>query len=174
MITPSFTLVPLLVKEHFGGGAPHVAFIDAMAGAGMLIGAVVVALFAPRQQVTWILWGFATSCFALALTGLMPADRFNIAAVCWLISGMSFILGDAPMTALLQGTIPNHLQGRGLSLLNMVMGLAAPLGLALTTPLGELIGVRWLFVVTGVLGGLICLMGFFSSAVRRLEEGTHY
>ncbi|RMS95126.1 hypothetical protein ALP58_200098 [Pseudomonas savastanoi] len=82
-----------------------------------------------------ILWGFATSCFALALTGLMPADRFNIAAVCWLISGMSFILGDAPMTALLQGTIPNHLQGRGLSLLNMVMGLAAPLGLALTTPL---------------------------------------
>ncbi|MEQ4191964.1 MFS transporter, partial [Pseudomonas syringae] len=83
-------------------------------------------------------------------------------------------LGDAPMTALLQGTIPNHLQGRGLSLLNMVMGLAAPLGLALTTPLGELIGVRWLFVFTGVLGGLICLMGFFSSAVRRLEDGTHY
>ncbi|CAI8758913.1 MULTISPECIES: MFS transporter [Pseudomonas syringae group] len=104
----------------------------------------------------------------------MPADRFNIAAVCWMVSGMSFILGDAPMTALLQSSIPNHLQGRGLSLLNMVMGLAAPLGLALTTPLGELIGVRWLFVVTGVLGGLICLMGFFSTAVRRLEDGTHY
>ncbi|RMM80713.1 MFS transporter [Pseudomonas coronafaciens] len=174
VIMPSFTLVPLLVKEHFGGGAPHVAFIDAMAGAGMLVGGVVVALFAPRQPVTWILWGFATSCFALALTGLMPADRFNIAAVCWMVSGMSFILGDAPMTALLQSSIPNHLQGRGLSLLNMVMGLAAPLGLALTTPLGELIGVRWLFVVTGVLGGLICLMGFFSTAVRRLEDGTHY
>ncbi|RMN77613.1 Macrolide efflux protein [Pseudomonas cannabina] len=93
VIMPSFTLVPLLVKEHFGGGAPHVAFIDAMAGVGMLIGAVVVALFAPRQPVTWILWGFATSCFSLALTGLMPADRFNIAAVCWMVSGMSFILG---------------------------------------------------------------------------------
>ncbi|VVN46481.1 hypothetical protein PS673_05791 [Pseudomonas fluorescens] len=173
VIMPSFTLVPLLVKEHFGGGAPEVALIEGLAGAGMVLGGLVVALFAPRKQVSWILWGFATSCFALALTGLMPVNLFGLAVAWWMLSGLTFILGDAPLTALLQGIIPNHLQGRAFSLLNMVMGLAAPVGLALTTPLGELIGVRWLFVVIGVLGGLICLTGFLSVAVRGLGDGIN-
>ncbi len=174
VIMPSFTLVPLLVKEHFGGGAPEVALIEGLAGGGMVLGGLVVASFAPRKQVSWILWGFATSCFALALTGVMPANLFGLAVAWWMVSGLTFILGDAPLTALLQSSIPNHLQGRAFSLLNMVMGLAAPVGLALTTPLGELIGVRWLFVVIGVLGGLICLMGFLSVAVRRLGDGIDH
>lgn len=168
VIMPSFTLVPLLVKDHFGGGAPQVAWIEGLAGVGMVAGGIVVAIFSPQRQATWILGGFAASCFALALTGLMPAHMFGLAVAWWTVSGLAFILGDAPLTALLQATIPNHLQGRALSLLNMVMGLAAPVGLVLAAPLGEIIGVRWLFVAMGVMGGLISLMGFLSLAVRRL------
>lgn len=46
-----------------------------------------------------------------------------------------------------------------LSLLTAVMALAAPVGLALATPLGEVVGVRWLFVLMGLVGGIIALMG---------------
>ena len=162
VIMPSFTLVPLLVKEHFAGGAPQVALMEGLAGVGMVLGGVVVAVLAPRRQVPWILWGFAASCLTLALTGLMPSHFFTAAVVWWVVSGFTFIIGNAPLTALLQASIPNHLQGRALSLLTMVMGLAAPVGLALATPLGELIGIRWLFVLMGCLGGLIALSGFAS------------
>ena len=145
VISPSFTLFPLLVKEHFDGGVPKVALIEELAGCGMVLGGLIVALIAPRKQVSWIVWGFATSCFALALTGLMPVNLFNLAVAWWKFSGLTFILGDASLTALSHGSIPNHLQGRAFSLLNMVIGLAAPVGLALTTPLDELSGGRWLF-----------------------------
>ncbi|AUH01497.1 MFS transporter [Prodigiosinella confusarubida] len=167
---PSFMLVPLLVKEYFAGGAPQVALMEGLEGIGMVLGGLVVAASAPRRKMPWILWGFTASCFSLALTALVPPTLFGVAIAWWVVSGFTFILGDAPLTALLQSTIPNHLQGRVLSLLNTVMGLAAPIGLAISTPLGELIGIRWLFVLMGVLGGLVCLTGFLSPKLLKLEK----
>lgn len=169
VIMPSFALLPLLIKEHFNGGAPQVALMEGLAGIGMVLGGMVVAALAPRRQVPWILWGFAASCLALALTGLVPGRLFGVAVAWWVLSGFTFILGNAPLTALLQATIPNQLQGRALSLLAMVMGLAAPVGLALATPLGEWIGIRWLFVLMGVAGTLVSLAGFLSPPLRKLD-----
>jgi DHA3 family macrolide efflux protein-like MFS transporter len=87
-----------------------------------------------------------------------------------LVSGIAFTAGSAPFTALLQTRVPNHLQGRVLSLLSTIMGLAAPVGLVIATPLGELIGVRWLFVLVGLLGTAVMLLGFLSPHVRGLDD----
>ncbi|UFN51638.1 MFS transporter (plasmid) [Roseomonas sp. OT10] len=69
--------------------------------------------------------------------------------------------------ALLQSTVPRHQQGRALSLLMAVMALGAPVGLALASPLGELIGMRWLFVLLGILSGFVSLLGFRSGNLLR-------
>lgn len=169
-IMPSFTLVPLLVKEHFGGGAGDVALMEGLAGLGMIVGGLLIAATSPKRLMPWILLGFATSCLALALTALSPSHLFWLAVVWWVVSGLTFIMGNAPMTALLQTTIPNHLQGRALSLLSTVMGLAGPIGLALAGPLGELLGIRWLFVAQGVLGAAVSLAGFLSPTLLCLDR----
>lgn len=168
VIMPAFTLVPLLVKEYFGGGAPQVGLMEAMAGVGMIAGGLFVTAIAPRHGMPWILLGFGASCAALALTALAPSTLFGVAVFWWAVSGAAFIAGNTPLTTLLQSTIPNHLQGRVLALLNMVMALAAPVGLALASPLGEAIGIRWLFVAMGVAGTLVSLSGFLSPALRGL------
>lgn len=175
IVMPSFTLVPLLVKEHFGGAAPQVALIESVGGIGMVAGGLLVAAISPRRHVLWVLCGFAISCLALALTALAPAQMFPIAVAMWAISGVTYIAGNAPFTALLQSIVPNHLQGRVLSLLATIMGLASPIGLAIATPLGELIGVRWLFVTLGLLGAIASLLGFFSPILREMSrvDGAH-
>ena len=75
------------------------------------------------------------------------------------------------MMTIIQLTVPNELQGRVFALLNTVMAFAAPLGLLIAGPLGEVIGVRGLFVLGGTLSALICLAGFLSPALMRIEEG---
>jgi DHA3 family macrolide efflux protein-like MFS transporter len=95
--------------------------------------------------------GFATSCFAVALTALVPSSLFGVAVAWWVISGVCFVFGSAPLTALLQTIIPNYLQGRVLSIMNSMMSLAAPIGLLLITPLGEIFDVRAIFLVAGIL-----------------------
>lgn len=168
-IMPTFTLAPLLVKEHFLGNATQVAWMEGFAGVGIIAGGLIVAAIAPRRLLLWILSGFALSCLSIAFTGLAPASLFGIAIAWWTISGLTFILGEAPFITLLQTTIPNHMQGRALSLLNMVVGLSAPVGLVLLIPFGEMIGVRWLFVTVGTLGAIISLLGFLSRDIRKLD-----
>lgn len=172
VIMPLFTLVPLLVKTHFAGGAPQVALIESLSGIGMVAGGALIAAVMPRRKTPWVLAGFALSAFCIALTALMPAQLFWAAVVFWALSGLTFTLGNAPFMALLQGSIPNHLQGRVLSLFTTLIGLAAPVGLALASPLGEVLGTRWLFVALGTLGGLITLLGFASGAIRHMEDGV--
>lgn len=170
VVMPSFTLVPLLVKEHFGGAAPQVALIESVGGIGMVAGGLLVAAISPKRHVLWVLWGFAISCLSLALTAVVPAQMFSVAVTMWAISGVTYIAGNAPLTALLQSIVPNHLQGRVLSLLATVMGLASPIGLAIATPLGEWIGVRWLFVVLGLIGAAVSLLGFASPVLCRVNQ----
>ena len=111
-----------------------------------------VAAFAPQRRMRWFLWGFALSGLTMALTALAPADQFGLGAAFWLLSGLTFAVGNAPFMAMLQSAVPNHLQGRVLSLLNTLIGLAGPVGLALAAPLGEALGSRWLFVLLGACG----------------------
>lgn len=169
LIMPSFTLVPLLVKEHFAGGVNEVAIMEGFAGAGMILGGVLAALIAPKRKIYWVLSGFGLSCFLLGLVGLSPASMLWLAVVWWAVSSVLYILGNAPMTALLQSKIPNQLQGRVLSLLTTVAAAAAPVGLALATPIGDLIGIRTLFVVMGMLGATAVVIATVSKPLRELD-----
>jgi len=169
VVMPSFTLVMLLVRNHFGGGAAEVALMEGLAGAAMIAAGLLVAAIAPRRHIRWVIGGFALSCFALAATALPAPDYFWLAVLAWTLSGFFYILGNAPLSTLLLSTIPNHLQGRALSLMTTVVALAAPVGLALAVPVGELMGIRSLFILMGVVGGCLVLLGLFSKDIRRLD-----
>jgi DHA3 family macrolide efflux protein-like MFS transporter len=172
VVMPTFTMIPLLVKAHFAGGAQEVAIIESLSGVGMVTGGLLVALMAPRRRAQFVLWGIAISCFTVAITGLPGADMFWVAVVMWTVSSVAYVMGTAPFTAIVQTTVPNHLQGRVLSLLSTLMGLGAPAGLLLAGPLGQLIGVRWLFFVLGFGGGAITLLGFLSASIRQMDDRT--
>jgi DHA3 family macrolide efflux protein-like MFS transporter len=106
----------------------------------------------------------------VALTALAPAGWLWLAVIWWAISGFTFSTGNAPMMAILQTIIPNELQGRAFSLLNVVFGLAGPLGLVIVGPLAEEIGVRGVFILGGTLSALICVAGYlFSTSLRNIE-----
>jgi MFS transporter, DHA3 family, macrolide efflux protein len=170
VIMPSFALVPLLVKEHFGGGAAEVALIESLSGLGLVAGGGLIAVIAPRRRMPYVLWGMAIGCFSVAGAGLPSSDMFWLAVASWSIGSATWVMGNAPFTAILQSSVPNHLQGRVMSLLTTLMGLGAPVGLAVATPLGEMIGVRWLFVVLGLVGGIVMMLGFLSPAIRGLDD----
>ncbi|MCG5243630.1 MFS transporter [Azospirillum doebereinerae] len=167
---PVFTLVPLLVKEHFGGDTVQLALMESLSGIGMGAGGLLVVVLAPRRRMPWILCGFAVSCGAMALTALAPRGLFGVAVAWWVVSGLAFVVADAPLTTVLQTIVPNHLLGRVMSLMNTVMGLAAPVGLGLLTPLGELFGVRGMFIVAGMFGVAISVSGFLSRPLMALDR----
>lgn len=171
VIMPAFTLLPLLVKVHFQGGAAQVALLEGLSGAGMVAGGLLMTALAPRRQLPWVFGGFALACGCVGAAAALPADLYAVAAVCWALNGLAFVAGNAPLVALLQLVVPHALQGRVLSLLGAITNLAAPIGLALATPLGHAVGVRWLLVLVGAAGAACCLMAFALPSLRTLHPG---
>ncbi|MGL4649582.1 MAG: MFS transporter [Caldilineaceae bacterium] len=170
-LMPTFTLTPLLVREHFGGGVAQVAFMEGLAGIGIIAGGALIAVTPIfRRKIVTVLVSFTISCAAVALTALTPSNLLWVAALWWALSGVTFSTGNAPMMAILQTQVPNHLQGRVLGLLNTVMGLAAPIGLAGAALMGDVIGVRWIFVAGGFAAAITCLLGFLVPPLMRIEE----
>ncbi len=170
-IMPTFSLTPLLVKNHFGGGVNQVATMEGIAGVGMILGGLLISLTPLfKKRIVTVLVSFAVSCGTVALTALAPGNLIWLATFWWFLSGVSFSTGNAPMMAIVQTSVPNEMQGRVLSLMNTIMGLAGPIGLAIAAPLGEGIGVRGLFILGGALSAVVCLFGLFSPALMRVEE----
>lgn len=170
-VMPTFSLTPLLVREWFGGGVNEVAFMEAWAGVGIIGGGLLMGVWAgQRRRVALALVSFAASCLTVALTALAPGDRLGLATFWWFLSGVTFSTGNAPLTAVLQTVVPNHLQGRVLSLLASVVGLAGPLGLAIAGPLGEALGVRAVFVLGGLLSTAVCLGALFLPDLLKLDD----
>lgn len=170
-IMPTFTLTPLLVKDDFDGGVNEVALMEGLSGIGIIIGGVIITIWAGfKRRVITVLVFYALSCITVAITALMPPDRIWFAAFWWFISGATFSIGNAPFTALLQLSVPNEMQGRVLALLNTVVGLAGPIGLLIVGPLGEAIGVRGVFILGGVLSTLVCVLALLSPSLRNVEE----
>jgi DHA3 family macrolide efflux protein-like MFS transporter len=170
-VMPTFSLTPLLVKEHFGGGVNEVAVMEALAGVGVILGGILISVWkVPARRVVIVLVSFAVSCGTVALTALAPGNMLPLAVFWWFLSGVSFSTGNAPMTALLQSVVPNELQGRTLALLNMVFGFAAPIGLAIAGPLGEAFGVRTVFILGGALSAIINLLALGSKSLRDVEK----
>jgi DHA3 family macrolide efflux protein-like MFS transporter len=170
-VMPTFALTPLLVKQHFGGGVNQVALMEGMAGVGIIVGGLLVTIWAiPARRIVVVLVSFAISCGTVALTALAPGTWLWLAVFWWFVSGVTYSTGNAPMMAIVQINIPNELQGRVISLLNMVYGLAGPVGLALAAPVGEVLGVQNLYIIGGTLSALVCGAGLLSPALRTIES----
>ncbi len=172
-IMPTFTLTPLFVKQHFGGGVNEVAFMEALAGIGIIAGGVAISIWnVTRNRIYVVMVSFAVSCGSVALTGLAPGNLLLLGAFWWFLSGVTYSTGNAPMMAILQSSVPNEMQGRVLSLMNTAIGLAGPIGLLIAGPLGEAIGVQGVFIVGGTLSTLVCVLALFSRTLRHVEQSV--
>jgi DHA3 family macrolide efflux protein-like MFS transporter len=170
-VLPTFTMTPLLVTQAFGGGVNDAALMEGLSGAGIIIGGIIISIWTGfhRRVVTAMLF-FAIAFITVTLTALMPRDRILLAALWWFIGSATWAMGNAPFTALLLIVVPNQMQGRVLALLNTVVGLAGPVGLAIAGPLGDLIGIRGVFIAGGLLSTIVCAAALFSPALMRLED----
>lgn len=172
-VLPAFVLLPLLVVTEFHGTVADVATIEALGGAGMVAGSILaVVVRLPAKPILSVLIFFAVSHLLVAAMGLIPGTSFTLLAILLAASGLFWSWGNAPIQAILQGTVrPSHL-GRVLSLFSTAVGLAGPLGLALAGPVGAVAGIRPVLVAGGAIATLACLAILLAQRHPPVAMGT--
>jgi MFS transporter, DHA3 family, macrolide efflux protein len=170
-LTPAFSLIPLLVRNHFGGGAQQLSLLEAIVGVGMLSGGLLLSAWGGfKRKVYTLLMGLVGVGAGVTALGFVPGSLFPAALGGVFFIGFMIPMTDGPIMAIFQSTIAPHMQGRVFALLGSLVSLSSPLGLAIAGPVSDRLGIQVWFIIAGVLCLLVGISSFFIPAILHIEE----
>lgn len=170
-IIPAFSLLPLLVKDYFGGTAIQLGWVESALGMGMIAGGALLGLWGgfERKILTSLLGLMGMGAGSLILA-LAPAWAMPLAVGGALLVGLMSPITMGPFLAVIQSTVEPDMQARVISLLSSIGGAMAPLGLVIAGPVADRVGIQAWFLLGGSLCLLMAAAGMFIPAVMNIEE----
>jgi DHA3 family macrolide efflux protein-like MFS transporter len=171
LLGPAFTLVPILVTRHFGGGAIDLAWMQAAESGGLLLGGLLLTLWGGfRRRIFTALVGLLGLGIGSIMIGLAPANAFNLGLVGMVIVGVMGPITNGPFMAIMQAVVAPEMQGRVFTLLGSFSSAMMPLGLLVAGPVADALGVQVWYIVGGAASLLIAVACFALPAIRFLED----
>jgi len=176
IMAPTVSLGPILVRTYFNLGAKHLGFVQSAMGIGIFIGGVALSIWGgTRKKVYTVASGLIGMGIGTVIIGLAPGWFFNLAVVGAFLAGMMMSVANAPLTAIIQGSVDPRIQGRVLTVFNSIMTVISPLGLAIAGPLSDVFGVHTWYLVAGIACLVMGILAFFLKSVQNLEaEGQRH
>jgi DHA3 family macrolide efflux protein-like MFS transporter len=154
VVTPAFSLMPLLVVDHFQGGPWHLGGLESAFGVGVVLGGLVLSAWGGfRRRIYTSLMGLVGMGIGVTLIGLTPPTMFALALGAMLLAGFTQPMVNGPVMAIMQAKVAPDMQGRVFTLLQAMASAMMPLSLAVAGPVADTVGITPWYVV----GGLGCL-----------------
>jgi DHA3 family macrolide efflux protein-like MFS transporter len=167
VLNPAFALLPILVKNVFGGGAMQLAWMESTGGIGIVAGGLLLGVWGGfRRRIMTSLLGLIGIGLGALVIGLTPAGMFPLAIAAFFVVGVMLPLTNGPLFAIVQAAVAPEMQGRVFTLIGSVAAAMSPLGLAIAGPISDTIGERTWFLVTG----LMALVSYLIPAIRSIED----
>ena len=170
--SPTWTLLPLYVRNVFGGGAAELGLVESAQGAGLILGGLALSLWGHRakSRVIQALGGFMLAGVAVFGIALAPSSALWMMGGSWLVFGIFNAIGNGTIMALLQGSVAPGMQGRVNSAVSSLVMLAIPVGLAISAPVVERFGLRSWYLFAAVVCTAGPLWALLSPRVRQLDH----
>lgn len=161
-VLPVFSLLPYLVTVYFATGAWLLAWLEISGGAGLVLGAVLLAAWGGfARAVHTMLAAVVLLIGALLWLALVPATAPLWILGSVLLIGWSAAWAHGPLLTMVQRTIPTSMHGRAMAVLNAAMNAAAPVGLVVSGATVERIGHQgWAVAV------IVCIVVLVAWVVR--------
>ena len=171
LVAPAMSLQPILVTRHFGGDAAGLALLQSAFGVGIIVGGVLLGVWGGfKRRIYTSLLGLAGLGAGLVTIGLMPSGTFWGAVAAMGLVGVTVVLTNGPLMAVMQATVAPEMQGRVLTLVNSVSAAMAPLGLVLAGPAADRLGVQAGYLAGGALCVLMAGAAALTPIIVGLEE----
>ncbi len=170
-LTPAFSLLPLLVSDHFQGDATQLSLLESVAGVGIVVGGLVLSVWGGfRRKIFTSMTGMVVLGLGFVVLGLTPGTLFWLALGSVLVIGLMLPLVDGPFMAILQGTVAPEMQGRVFTIISSLFSISSPIGLAIAGPVSDALGLQVWYVVAGALCAASGLAGFLVPSIVHIEE----
>ena len=82
LTTPAFSLLPLVITQHFGKGAYELGLFNSLFGIGLVVGGLVLSVWGGfKNRILTSLSALSLSGFALLAIGIAPVNLFLMALI---------------------------------------------------------------------------------------------
>lgn len=171
LVNPGFTLLPILVTKHFGGGALELAWLQSANGIGMILGGLTLGVWGgfKKRVITAFSALMVSGVFVVAI-GVMPAHLLLLAVGSMFCFSFLNAIANGTFFASMQSIVPPEIQGRVFTLLMSLSAGMVPLGMAVAGPVADVLGERIWFVVGGISITVLGIAAFFIPSIMNVEE----
>ncbi len=171
-LSPSISLMPLLIKDHFGGDALQLGWVNSIFGVGVIVGGLALGIWGGfKKRIFTGMMGLMGIGIGIAMIGLAPSSALYIVMIGNLIMGVMMPMANGSLGGILQATVEPGMQGRVFTLGCSLATAMMPIGLALAGPLSDAFGIQIWFIIGGVVTLLMGVLGISIPAVRDIEKG---
>ena len=173
LMNPAFSLLPLVVTNHFGGGAVELGWLQSANGVGMIAGGLLLGAWGGfKKRVVTAMASLIIGGVFIMVFSLMPPELFPVAVGCVFAFAVFNAISNGTFFSSMQASIPPEMQGRVFTILMSLSGGMTPVGLAFAGPVSDSLGLFIWFRIGGVVLSLMGAAAFFIPAVMDLEEGV--
>ena len=171
MLSPSSSLLPLLIMEEFNGGAQELAWVESVFGVGIILGGILLSTWGGfKRRIITSLVGVIGIGVGVILSGLAPANIFWLLLAATFLVGFAQVIANGPLHAIFQSAIHPDMQGRVFSLISAGATAMMPLSLMVAGPIADWLGVRTWYIFGGTVCILMTLAALFIPTIMNIEQ----
>lgn len=169
IFVPIGTMLPLMVKNYFGGNAWQNSLVQTLFSVGMLLAAGIIGVTGGmKKQFLMIALSISVLGVGSVLGGFVPANLFWMFCICVFVIGACGMCFNIPFTSYLQRTISEENLGKVMSLVTSILSFAAPVGMFISGPIAQIVGVsNWM---RGA-GAVMIIVGIITYLFTREFDG---
>jgi DHA3 family macrolide efflux protein-like MFS transporter len=171
LANPGFSLLPILVKNHFAGDALQLGWLNSSWGIGLIAGGLTLSVWGGfRRKIYTSLTGLVGMGLGTLIVGIASPTGFWLAWAGMLLAGFMNPIVNAPFLALLQSAVAPEIQGRVFTAVSSLSGLASPLGMLIAGPVADWAGVQVWFIAAGIISMSMAVAMRLIPAVMQIED----
>ena len=164
-------LTPLLITNHFRGGATQLGWWLSSFAGGTVLGGLVLGVWGGfKRKVVTAQLGLILMGLSTAIVGVVPSDVFVLGLIANSAVGFLLPVINGSFGATLQAAIAPEMQGRVFAFILSAAMLVSPLALMIAGPFADAFGIQLWFLIAGISCMLMGVFGFFSSEVMGMEN----
>ena len=169
IFVPIGTMLPLMVKNYFGGNAWHNSLVQTLFSVGTLVTAGLIGVTGGmKKQFLMISISISVLGVFSVLAGFVPANLFWMFCICVFVIGGCGMCFNIPFTSYIQKTISEENLGKVMSFITSILSFAAPIGMFVSGPIAEIVGVSNWMRGAGV---IMIIVGIISYLLTREFDG---
>jgi len=155
---PFTTLMSLYIILNHSGAEQQFACVSAFLQGGIVLGAIIATSKKHWKHKELIILGSVIIGIAgYSLTTFAPTGNFLMIGIGALIHASMIPIANTMFLTMLQTRVPPETQGRVVSIVASIAAAVTPLGMIISGPLAEVLGISLLFIISLYLQ-FVCLI----------------